>query len=349
MTIQNRRFAMWGLFFLIAISGASHAREIVNLALGEAAKEVPLQPVAKDQMSVADFGARGDGVSDDTTALQAALNFCFSHNVHTLSFVAGKTYLMSSGRSQNSLTIYGNNLVVNGNGSTIIARNPVSGYFGAVFDIAGPINGKIYPIIGRYTGATRVAKGIVVENFTIRHETAPKYMNTIGIHNVDGVTISNVKIIESPQTGIAIVADSKYTPVSNVVLKNCEVDNSGSHSFRINLNGSADTLTVLMDHCVSKGVRGPETLKEIKGEHVQVWYRAAGHGGAVGLRIINSHFDSSGVILANMGSRNLVLENNIIEGGVVLRSGRRNDPGFHMSGNKLGASGVEDHRLKPVN
>lgn len=65
-----------------------------------------------DTVSVKDFGAVGDGVADDTTKLQAAIDHAESINA-VLEFVAGKTYKITA-----KLTA-GNNTRIQGNGATI--------------------------------------------------------------------------------------------------------------------------------------------------------------------------------------------------------------------------------------
>lgn len=59
------------------------------------------------------FGAKGDGINDDTMALQAAINYAFSTG-KALKLDSGKTYLISQ-----SLIFHGTHLNFNGNGSTI--------------------------------------------------------------------------------------------------------------------------------------------------------------------------------------------------------------------------------------
>jgi len=52
----------------------------------------------KDVVSVKDFGAVGDGTTDDTTAIQAAVNYCLSNNIGSLffPFQRGERYKLTS-------------------------------------------------------------------------------------------------------------------------------------------------------------------------------------------------------------------------------------------------------------
>jgi len=64
------------------------------LQLGSGAQTRTIQSKLRDVVSVKDFGAVGDGVTDDTTAIQAALNFCET-NGFSISGVPG-TYKITS-------------------------------------------------------------------------------------------------------------------------------------------------------------------------------------------------------------------------------------------------------------
>src|SRR5262245_24026846 len=88
-----------------------------------------LQPISITSgpvVSVAQFGAVGDGRTNDTAAIQSALNYIDAHG-GTLNFAAGHTYIVSK-----SLVIAGaDDFMIDGNGATIRMANgtPVkSGY-----------------------------------------------------------------------------------------------------------------------------------------------------------------------------------------------------------------------------
>ena len=66
----------------------------------------------RDFISVTAFGAVGDGVTDDTVALQNAFNA--TPNGGVLEFEAGKTYLITS-------TLLGYNISLSGNGATLVS------------------------------------------------------------------------------------------------------------------------------------------------------------------------------------------------------------------------------------
>lgn len=91
------------------------------LQAGSGAVQRTVQSKLRDVVSVKDFGAVGDGVADDTAAIQAAINYCtsLSNRKQTLYFPAnnaGAYYKITS-----TLTISGRlNIVGDGEFSTII-------------------------------------------------------------------------------------------------------------------------------------------------------------------------------------------------------------------------------------
>ena len=74
---------------------ATDASGITYSQGGTGASSRTVENKLQEFVSVKDFGATGDGVTDDTTAIQAAIDYCKANNVG-LSFEGGKTYVISS-------------------------------------------------------------------------------------------------------------------------------------------------------------------------------------------------------------------------------------------------------------
>jgi len=285
---------------------------------------------------VQDFGAKGDGVTDDTEAIQKAVRYCFDNKASVLQFESNKVYKLDSERSQNSIVLYGSNLSVEGSGATLLKTASRGGFWGDVLDVCGLMDGYIYPGMGKYSGGSIPAENITVRNLIIKHSTQPKSMNSIGIINVNNVLLENVTCIDSPQTAFAVVSDAKDRPVDKVILRNCHAINSGYHAYRVSLQKTADTLNVLLENCSSEGIRNAEVnFKEAVGDKAHLWYRAATKSPSVSLRVQGCKFDGSGAILTTQGARNLVIQDSTIDGGVLLKGGRSDDQGFLMKGNRV--------------
>lgn len=77
-----------------------------------------VQAKLQESVSVKDFGAVGDGVTDDTAAIQAALN-TIGVSSNNVVFSQGNTYLVNDKLTVSSKS----NFVINGNGATIKAAN----------------------------------------------------------------------------------------------------------------------------------------------------------------------------------------------------------------------------------
>lgn len=232
-----------------------------------------------------DFGAIGDGITDDTEAINKALEHS---NVLNMS---AKTYLVSA-NSETSAAIAAHNKVINGNGATIKIK-PVTGEYYRIIDATGDTRISNLTIIGErdtHTGTSgEWGKGINlsacnyahIENVTIKNcwgdgiylgsdanETHNNGCNNITIANciidnnrrngisiidcdnftIDGCTISNTNGT-NPQSGIVIERNSDKQITAGTI-KNCTfIDNHYSHILQFN---SSNDNTV--ENCTFKSI-----------------------------------------------------------------------------------------------
>jgi hypothetical protein len=145
-----------------------------------------LQDKAAQVISVKDFGAVGDGVTDDTAAIQAALDAAMSVRVGidddpltgASVHIPSGTYLVSD-----TLLIDGDNFVLEGSGTTttVIKR---TGDYGNTFEIKRPRN--VSP-----TG--HIQYGVSVRNLTIQSTTLPTSGSHIEVVANQFLRISDVE------------------------------------------------------------------------------------------------------------------------------------------------------------
>ena len=114
-------------------------------------------------VSVRDFGAVGDGVTNDTAAIQAAINAVDSLGGGVVNFVNGKTYLVSA------LIRLKTNVSLAGNGCTI-SVNPLN-YTGGItqfFGVFSTVNiiARPEPILWRIGTGVISYENIIIDGFT---------------------------------------------------------------------------------------------------------------------------------------------------------------------------------------
>jgi hypothetical protein len=84
------------------------------LQAGTGAVERTVQSKLRDVVSVKDFGAVGDGVTDDTAAIQAALNAAAESNKRL--FVPSGSYLCNSSLACDNASANFNGIIIEGEG-----------------------------------------------------------------------------------------------------------------------------------------------------------------------------------------------------------------------------------------
>lgn len=155
-------------------------------------------------VSVADFGAVGDGVTDDTAALQAALTAS-----DYLEFEADKTYLVSSPLTKTSGDCY-----INGRGATIKAA---AGYV-------------IVPATTNSIFKFSTLSDVDVQNLkfngnrtVLGYPNWENFIHCISVITADKVNVSKCEFLDFPSVGVYIL----YTEVASVT--DSQFDNGMYH------------------------------------------------------------------------------------------------------------------------
>lgn len=114
---MSKRFLYSLLFFLPSLCFAQVA---INIGVSRSSNSVDTTSVKK-LFAVENFGAVGDGVTDDAAAIQAAVNYSFTTTGGKIEFTKGKTYFIGSSINipylapSGSIPMY----IFEGNGATL--------------------------------------------------------------------------------------------------------------------------------------------------------------------------------------------------------------------------------------
>lgn len=125
--------------FLANLAAPSGSAMIGYLAADARAVATTIQGKLRESVSVKDFGAVGDGVTNDAVALQRALTYAAT-NKKVVELVSGETYNCSGTRLDSACHIYGNGATIKGyirvtgdylllRDFNLIATNPAIGLY----------------------------------------------------------------------------------------------------------------------------------------------------------------------------------------------------------------------------
>lgn len=192
-----------------------------------------LQDKLDDYVSLADFGARGDGVSDDTKALQSAIDQLYLNvdqndprSRRTLKFPAG-TYLVTG-------TIYippYASIEGEGSSSTFVVQSSSSI---PVFQTVGGTSTPSHKVVIPSIQSTSQPTNVRLSGMTVRYSNASLQGSTLGLVNIDCAldsTLSDIGFMgmaadpgNDVQPGLYIRGQGATT-TKNLTIKNCKFTN----------------------------------------------------------------------------------------------------------------------------
>lgn len=193
---------------------------------------------SNDYVSVKDFGAVGDGVTDDTAAIQAAID-----TGKNIIFPAG-TYIISStldmtGNKAQGLYGAGGNGDKDDNSLTTIEGSHTSGAMIRFDKRSTKIKGfRLTSSSARETATTTTGHGL--------HGESPEASNSLS-----RCEIEDLYILDQPTDGVVMVGGIELSRIEQVTVQDCTrhgfVFNDGTSVGRVNLNAAPFVVTV--DHC----------------------------------------------------------------------------------------------------
>lgn len=180
-----------------AFADSSGASLVGYLPSGTGAVATTVQAKLRQSVSVKDFGATGDGSTDDAAAVQLALNV--AGNIY---FPAG-TYSIGT-----TLNVLSNTQIILDQNATVIAKSTLSG---KLFSVSGKTNVK-------FTG------GI----FDGNKASATSSTDVIYIYNSYYVWVDNTTIQNGKSHNIFIEGPSSGSVSKNIYIQNNSLSGSGS-------------------------------------------------------------------------------------------------------------------------
>ncbi len=190
--------------------------DVSFLQAGTGAVTRTAQSKMRDVVSVKDFGAVGDGVADDTAAIQAAVTFARAQGGESRKLYWPRgTYLITS-----TITL-GTNQAIEFDPGVTVNFVPVD-----------PLNTPLFQAIGQ--SEVYISGNGATINGTRGSVAGQGVGDCFYIYGTDNVTIRNFVINNFATDGIEITGDNTGSgPCTNVLIENCAVDNCRRNAMSI--------------------------------------------------------------------------------------------------------------------
>lgn len=215
------------------------------------------------QFMVTEYGAVGDGTTDDTTALQAAITAMQGVNGATLQFPSGKTFRITA-----PLTIVAANHIIAGNGSTITLDDPT-----------GTLNGIT---IGN--GSLVTVSNITLRDLVLQRAQVATGGSLLHVSVASGVVLENVTFYGA----LKAFKGATFTRAFQVWMTSCRFYGMRSHGVDLFGTGvGADSTTdfrmtdcVVQDSLPGSTANGLNIGQYVQGLYIRgtVFYNLAGWG-----------------------------------------------------------------------
>lgn len=232
-------------------------------------------------VSVKDFGAVGDGVTDDTAAIQAAI----ASLAGTIHFPDG-TYITSA-----TIRLVNNNQILQGAGRS---RTTIAADFrgGAVVQIERARCSIFDMAISTKAGSARRAAsplGVTPPSAAVGGNSTDHGIVILETSSpTTYATISRVDTVYQPAFGLALFGSGTGTVIDQVGVTSCGghgmyLDNGGKLGTTLGRNGIVDIRSCIIQSCwgagLSIGVGGPNTSYRVRVTNCDIFSNAVGDGG----------------------------------------------------------------------
>ena len=216
------------------------------------------------EINVKMFGAKGDGVTDDTQSFINALNYCKENNIKKM-FVDEGLYLIDSvGEPTNDVNVrYGKILIHSGFTFEMHKKATL---------LVKPNNSPAYScltVVG--SDNVKIKGGTIIGDRNTHPGSIGEWGYGISIHHSKNITIEDVEIKDCWGDCIDLRSASKWvTPNEieneNITIKNCLL--TGSRRQGISIESG---INVLIDNCIIKNITGtaPESGIDIESNGVE--------------------------------------------------------------------------------